>query len=59
MSVVLPEIPLEVAVIVAVPTELALAFPEDVIVATLSEPEIQVTPVSRRWLEPSEKFPVA
>ncbi len=59
VRVVLPETVPEVAVIVTVPAELAVARPLRSTVATYGLPELHVTCVVISWAVPSEKVPVA
>ena len=59
VRVILPVILPEVAVMVAVPTETAVARPLPLTVATEVSDEVQVTCVVISWLVPSENIPVA
>jgi hypothetical protein len=54
-----PETDPELAVILAVPAEIADATPLAPIVATEGAEELQVTDDVRSWDEPSEKLPLA
>ena len=54
-----PDLPLKVAVIVAVPTDRPVAIPGETTVATAMVPELQVTRLLMSTLVPSEYAPVA
>src|SRR5664279_2821089 len=59
MRGVWPKIFPEVAVMLEVPAETAVATPEEVMVATEVVPEVQVTEEVRFCVEPSLKVPIA